>query len=75
MLGKYLQNIIRQYVKSLSLVSFNIDEDIFLDEKALELKLKDSIKNYDEYINNKLILDGNNSPSKKITDIINERFF
>ena len=75
MLGKYLQNIIEQYVKSLKLVSFSIDEDISLEKKVLDLKLNDSIKNYDEYINNKLLLDGNNSPSKKISDVIYERFF
>ena len=75
LLGKYLQNIIEQYVKSLKLVSFSIDEDISLEKKVLDLKLNDSIKNYDEYINNKLLLDGNNSPSKKISDVIYERFF
>tara|TARA_B100000315_G_C14521125_1_gene561584 strand:- start:141 stop:1331 length:1191 start_codon:yes stop_codon:yes gene_type:complete len=75
LLGGYLQNMNRQYVKSLGLVSFDIDKDISLEKKLLDSELKKSVENYDQYINNKLILDGNNSPSKKISDIINERFF
>ena len=65
----------RQYTESLGLVSFDIDKDIFLEKKSLDLELKNSIKNYDNYINNKLILDGNNSPTKKIPDVIYDRFF
>lgn len=59
----------------MGLVSFDIDKDISLEKKLLDSELKKSVENYDQYINNKLILDGNSSPSKKISDIINERFF
>ena len=75
LLGRYLLNMNRQYIESLGLVSFDIDNDIFLEKKSLDLELKNSIKNYDNYINNKLTLDGNNSPTKKITDVIYDRFF
>ena len=75
LLGGYLLNMNRQYIKSLGLVSFDIDKDIFLEKTSLDLELKNSIKNYDDYINNKLTLDGNNSPTKKIPDVIYDRFF
>ena len=75
LLGEYLQNMNRQYVKSLGLVSFDIDKDIFLEKKSLNLKLENSIKNYNKYINNKLILDDDKSPSKKIPDFIYKKFF
>jgi hypothetical protein len=75
LLGDYMQNIAKQYVKYLGLVSYNIDKDILLKKEILEINLNKSIKNYDEYIEKKLIIDGNNMSSKKITETIHKNFF
>ncbi len=75
LLGDYMQNIAKQYVKYLGLVSYNIDKDILLKKETLEINLNKSIKNYDEYIEKKLIIDGNNMSSKKITGTIHKNFF
>jgi len=75
LLGDYMGNIGQQYVKLLGLVSYNIDKNIALEPKILEINLNKSIKNYDEYINKKLIIDGENESFKKITETIHERFF
>ena len=70
-----MQNMGMQYVKFLGLVSYNIDKDIVLEKESLEINLNKSIKNYDEYINKKLIIDGDNESLKKITETIHEKFF
>ena len=70
-----MENMSRQYVKSLGLVSYNIDKNIALEKENLEINLNKSIKNYDEYINKKLIIDGENESLKKITETIHEKFF
>ena len=70
-----MENMSRQYVKSLGLVSYNIDKNIVLEKEILEINLNKSIKNYDEYINKKLIIDGENESLKKITETIHEKFF
>ena len=75
LLGDYLQNINRQYVNSLGLVSFDIDKEVSLEKNLLDNKLVKSILKYDDYINKKLILDYDQSPSKKISKIIYEKYF
>ena len=75
LLGDYMQNMGNQYVKLLGLVSHNIDTNIELEKESLEINLNKSIKNYDEYINKKLIIDGENKSLKKITETIYEKFF
>jgi hypothetical protein len=75
LLGDYMQNISKQYVKSLGLISFSIDNDVVLNKESLEMNLFKSIKNYDDYINKKLMLDGNNKSVKKITETIYKKFF
>ena len=75
LLGDYMQNISKQYVRSLGLISFNIDSDVVLNKEILEMNLCKSIKNYDDYINKKLMLDGNNESVKKITETIYKKFF
>ena len=70
-----MQNISKQYVRSLGLISFNIDSDVVLNKEILEMNLCKSIKNYDDYINKKLMLDGNNESVKKITETIYKKFF
>ena len=75
LLGDYMQNIAKQYVKYLGLVSYNIDKDNLLKKEILEINLNKSIKNYDEYIEKKLIIDGNNMSSKKITETIHKNIF
>ena len=74
-LGEYLQNMGKQYVRSLGLISFNIDREIVLNKEILEMNLCKSIKNYSEYINKKLMLDGDIEPVKKITETIYKKFF
>ena len=49
--------------------------DELLKKEVLELELNQAIKNYDPYIKIKLIADGNNGSSKKIAEIINQKFF
>ena len=46
-----------------------LNETIYSFNQQDHDELKKSVENYDQYINNKLIFDGNNSPSKKISDI------
>ena len=75
LLGDYLENINRQYVQSLGLVSFNIDKKHNLNKNDLDFELEKSISNYENYINNKLMADGENLSFKKITDTILARFF
>jgi hypothetical protein len=70
-----MQNMGNQYAKLLGLVSYNIDTNIELEKESLEINLNKSIKNYDEYINKKLIIDGENESLKKITETIYEKFF
>ena len=42
-------------------------KNIELEKESLEINLNKSIKNYDEYINKKLIIDGENKSLKKIS--------
>ena len=75
LLGDYLENINRQYAQSLGLVSFNIDKKHNLNKNDLDFELEKSISNYENYINNKLMADGENLSCKKITETILARFF
>tara|TARA_Y100001970_G_scaffold220381_1_gene270643 strand:- start:4480 stop:5706 length:1227 start_codon:yes stop_codon:yes gene_type:complete len=75
LLGDYLGNINRQYVESLGLVSFDIDKKYDLNKYELDLELNKSKLNYDNYINFKLMADGNNSSCKKISEVISSKFF
>jgi hypothetical protein len=75
LLGDYMANINRQYVESLGLVSFDIDKKYDLNKSELDLELNKSILNYTNYINLKLIADGNNSSYKKISEVIMSKFF
>ena len=75
LLGDYLGNINRQYVESLGLVSFDIDNKYSIDKNELNFKLNRSLINYDNYIKFKLMADGNNPSCKKIVDVIISKFF
>ena len=75
LLGDYLQNIGNQYVKSLGLVSYDIDKYQNIKKDELDKKLNDSIINYENYINFKLIADGNNLSCVKILETILFKFF
>ena len=74
-LGDYLSNIGRQYVEQLGLISFNIDNNIVLKKEKIDLDLNNSVKNYSDYINRKLLADGTISPSQKITNILEREYF
>ena len=56
-------------------MSFDIDKEVSLEKNLLDNKLVKSILKYDDYINKKLILDYDQSPSKKISKIIYEKYF
>jgi len=75
LLGDYLENISRQYVESLGLVSFNIDEKYDLNKSELDAQLNKSITNYNNYINFKLMADGNKLSCEKISEVILAKFF
>jgi hypothetical protein len=74
-LGDYMSNINRQYVEELGLVSINIDKKLKIIKKELDSSLENSIKNYDNYIKNKLNADGTQMASKKITEFIYKKYF
>ena len=75
LLGDYLQNISNQYVKNLGLISYDIDKYQNIKRDELDKKLNDSIKKYENYINYKLVGDGNNLSHVKITETILYKFF
>ena len=75
LLGGYLQNISNQYVKNLGLISYDIDKYQNIKRDELDKKLNDSIKKYENYINYKLVGDGNNLSHVKITETILYKFF
>jgi hypothetical protein len=75
LLGDYLGNINRQYAKSLGFVSFDIDKRYNLNKTKLELDLKKSKLNYNNYINFKLNPDGANLSCKKISEVLISKFF
>ena len=75
LLGDYLQNIGNQYVKSLGLVSYDIDKYQNVKKIKLDKRLNDSIINYENYIKLKLTADGNNLSSVKILETILFKFF
>jgi len=75
LLGDYFGNIGKQYVKSLGIFTFNIDNSLDIKKKTLNTELDQAIKNYNIYISNKLMIDKKRSPLKKITETINKKFF
>jgi hypothetical protein len=75
LLGDYFNNIGKQYVKSLGILTFNIDNNLYFKKKILDTELDQAIKNYNIYISTKLMIDKKNSPFKKITETINKKFF
>ena len=64
-----------QYVKSLGLVSYDIDKYQNFKKNELDKKLNDSIINYENYIKFKLTADGNNLSCVKILETILFKFF
>ena len=74
-LGEYMSNINRQYVDALGVISINIDKELEINKKKFDYCLKNSIKNYENYIKNKLNADGVQMASKKITKFIHKKYF
>lgn len=75
LLGDYFNNIGKQYVDSLGIFTFDIDNNLYIKKNILDTKLNQAIKNYNTYISTKLMIDKRNSPLKKITETINKKFF
>ncbi len=74
-LGNYATNLSNKYKVSLNLHSINIDKPFKIKKKSLLIKMKNSFKYYDKYINNRLMSDGQNDPYKKISKVIKKTYF
>ena len=62
-------------MKTLDLISLDIDKNIRIDKDNIVKKMNLSKKKYKKYLSSRIITDGKNKPYKKITKIIKRNFF
>ena len=60
LMGKHHNFTNQIYPKAANIFLQNFDKDLIIDKKKLTKELNKRIKNYDKYINEKIMVDGNN---------------
>ena len=74
-LGKFHSNLSKNYVNSLNLCVWDIDEETNLDKKNILKKVNESISYYEDHINKYVKIDGENLSTQTIVKKLKNIFF
>ena len=75
LMGKHHNFTNQIYPKAANIFLQNFDKDLIIDKKKLTKELNKRIKNYDKYINEKIMVDGNNIGVEKISRILQKKYY